>query len=350
MVSGFLVGSERARQRRLRRTGAVGAATVAAALVVGTAVVPALRSDGDDAVRVSIVTDRVGAGIDEGTAVMLHGVEVGTVTALTSRDDGTAELSATLRRGLIDGVKQDLELDFRPKNYFGISAVTIVEAGSPNAGPLRDGARVMRRDLADNTMATMIEQASIVTGGTLQQDMVNSIDRVLTYADTLEPLFHAGVVFADEVAQVQRKTPAYLIDRYNEVVGSLPPFVNGISVAVDSIYRSPLHPTGDEMQNRLAESLYAVADNFFTLVGRLLNGNADKLAPATAVIGKASELLPNIGAGAVNTESVGVLLRRLNGAFTAGPDGGPVLNLKVLLESNRSRAAQAGDRPANGGR
>lgn len=333
MVSGFLIGSERDRRRLLRR---VGGLTVVAAVVVGLViayVIPAVTPKDENAMTVTIDTPSVGPGVENGTDVVLRGAPVGKVSALAVNSNGTSSITVDLDKGLVQGMGQDFTLDFRPKNYFGITGITITDPGDEARGPLRDGDHLTRTDIVDNTLSTMIELGSDVANGTLVPETVNAIKRVVVYSGAFQPLLHTGVVVADTIARTQRETPAYLLDRYNEIVNSLPPFADGAFAGLEALYSSPIRLSGDDIQNRFSTSLASVSTNFFAMVGTLLKSNQSSLTPLLEVITRSAGVLPAIGAGVVTPTSVNDLLTRLDGAFADGPNGTTVLKVNLALQS-----------------
>jgi hypothetical protein len=333
VVSGFLIGSEQDRRRKLRLTGVVVVAMVVAIALFIAYVMPALTPRDKSLMAVTIDTPSVGPGVEMGTDVVLRGAPVGEVTGLRVNENGTSSLTVDLDRSLVRGMGQDFVIDFRPKNYFGITGVNITDPGSSESGELRDGDHVMRRDAGDYTMATMIEQGSDVANGTLVPETMDAIKRVLVYTGAFQPLIHTGVVFADTVARTQRETPAYLLDRYNEIVAALPPFANGAMSAMTSFYDSALNAAGDEVQNNFTITLKAISDNFFSMVGTLLRSNQGNLTPLVDTVTQAASVLPAMGQGIVTPVTVRELVTNLDGAFADGPQGQQILRINLALEA-----------------
>ncbi|HMS77396.1 MlaD family protein [Gordonia sp. (in: high G+C Gram-positive bacteria)] len=332
MVSGFLVGSEHSRRATMRRTGLIG---VVVAVLVGllfAVVIPALTPRDKDLMTVYVNTSAVGSGVGHGTDVMLRGAAVGKVSDLKVNEDGSARITMELRKHLVDGMGKDFGLDFRPKNYFGITGITITDPGTREAGLLADGTRVERRDAADYSMATMLERGSDVANGVLVDDTVKVIQRMLAYSKAFEPLMHTGVVFADVVARTQRQMPAYLLDRYNDIVTALPPFADGALSGLTAFYDSDIRLSGDTVQNNFTDTLQAISDNFFSMVGRLLKSNQANLLPWVNIIKEVGTVLPAIGEGTVTTTTVRDLVTRLNGAFEPRSDGGRNLKINLAIE------------------
>ncbi|OZC32462.1 hypothetical protein [Gordonia polyisoprenivorans] len=348
MVSGFLIGSEQHRKHVLRKTGLFVVIAVVIVGVIFGYIVPALTPRDHSLMSVTIDAPAVGPGVEDGTEVVLRGAPIGKVTGLHVNSDGTSSITVDLERSLAQGMGQDFVVDFRPKNYFGITGISVVNPGDPAAGELTDGDHVTRRDIGDYTMSTMIEQGSDVANGTLMPDTMNAIKRVLVYTAAFQPLIHTGVVFADVVARTQQQTPAYLLDRYNDIVTALPPFADGALSAIDSFYNSALRPAGDEVQNNFTITLKAISDNFFSMVGRLLKSNQGNLTPLVDTITSAASVLPAVGEGVVTPVTVSDLVSRLDGAFTQGADGQQVLKIKLALQSLPAMAGPIAGLPTGG--
>ena len=350
MVSGFLVGSDHARRATMRKTGLIGVIVAIAVALLFAFVIPAITPKNKDLMTVDINTAAVGSGVEHGTEVMLRGAAVGRVSHLKVNEDGSSRVTVELSKRLVEGMGEDFAVDFRPKNYFGITGITITDPGSGRAAPLRDGARVERRDAADYSMATMIERGSDVANGTLVDETITVIERMLSYSKAFEPLMHTGVVFADVVAKTQAHTPAYLLDRYNDIVTALPPFADGALAGLTSFYDSDIRLSGDTVQNNFTNTLQAISDNFFSMVGRLLKSNEANLLPWVNIIKEVGTVLPAIGEGTVTTTTVRDLMTRLNGAFGPDRDGGRNLKVNLAIEQLPSFAGPVIGLPIKAGR
>ncbi|MDS1114812.1 hypothetical protein RD149_13645 [Gordonia westfalica] len=333
MVSGFLIGSDRQRQRVLRRAGAIVVALAVVAALIGLYAVPALKGDDPDVLKVTIDTTAVGPGVEAGTDVVMFGAPVGKVTSLGVDELGMTSVELELDRAAVDGLGRDFGIDFRPKNYFGITGVNISDIGNAAAGELRNGDHLNRDAGADYTMATMIEQGSDVANGSLVPETMDAIKRVLAYTSAFEPLIHTGVVLADVVERTQREMPAELLGKYNDIVDALPPFADGAISALFHFYNSELRAAGDEVQNNFTSTLKAISDNFFSMVGTLLKSNQANLTSTVELATEAASVLPAIGQGVITPVTVRDLVRRLDGAFGKKGDGTTVLKVNIALES-----------------
>ncbi|MFZ2176620.1 MAG: hypothetical protein WAW17_21780 [Rhodococcus sp. (in: high G+C Gram-positive bacteria)] len=140
---------------------------------------------------VVVDTAYVGPGVETGTRVMLHGASIGKVTDV-ARSDGAITLGLELDKDLAQGLTRNFVMDFRPSNYFGITALSIADPGSGGL-PLAGGDRIATTPGGDFTMARMIEQGSAVANGTLTDSTVAAIDQVLAYTDALSPLLSGWI-------------------------------------------------------------------------------------------------------------------------------------------------------------
>ncbi|MGW0037004.1 MlaD family protein [Gordonia sp. NPDC003376] len=349
MVSGFLIGSEDARRRTLRRTGGTVVAAVVVAILVALYVIPRFGDDDADRITLTIETPAVGPGVEAGTEVMLRGAPVGLVRTLDIDDYGTATLTLDLDKNAVNGLGRDFVMDFRPKNYFGITGVTIADPGAGAGGVVHDGDHLSRAAGYDATMAAMIERGSDVANGTLLPSTTDAVRRVLVYTGAFEPLLHTGVVVADVVARTQRAMPRELLAEYNRIVDALPPFSEGAIGALFAFYNSELRAAGDEVQNNFTVTLKAISDNFFSMVGRLLESNQANLTSTVQVATEAASILPALGPG-LTPVTVRELVAGLDGAFSTKPDGTTTLRIELALQRLPALAGPIAGTPVTGGR
>lgn len=333
MVSGFLVGSEEHRRRTQRRAGVITVIVIAVLTLVIAWVIPTVKPKDESVMTVVIDSPNVGPGVETGTEVILRGVPVGKVTELQANQDGTSSITMDLQKSRVHGLRENFTAEFRPKNYFGITGIAITDPGADDAPDLSDGDRILSAGITDATMSTMIQVGSDVVNDTLLPDTIKAVDRVLQYTSAFEPLIHTGVVFADVVAQTQKRTPAYLIDRYNEIVEAIPPFATGVLGALDNFYDSEFRPPGDVVQNRFTATMKAIADYFFSLVGTLLKSNEQNLLPLVNTLTELAGIVPGMNLNAYSSVNVQRLVDGMSGVFSGSPGGDQTLKIKVALES-----------------
>ena len=333
MFPGFLIGSVESQLHTLRRVGVLSiiVACVVALLMFG--VYPRVKPADPGVIDVRLVTTTIGAGLQTGSKVVLHGTPVGTVTELSVSNAGETSIGLQIDKHIAGQLGQDFSIDYRPTNYFGITGLNISNVGDVSkGGSLRDGDRLWRSGGADYTMSTMIEQASYAATGSLQNDTMDAIRRTLAYSASLEPLIHTGIVVADTISQTQRRMPAQLISEYNDIFAAMPPFASGAIEAAWNMYDSGSRRYGDVLNEQFVITAKTIAGTFFSLVGSLLGDNEDNLTSATQNVRQLAGILPVIGQGALTPVTVRTLVDRLNGAFVPTDGGGRTLNLNVVLD------------------
>lgn len=332
MTSGFLVGSDKSQRRRLVVLGWTATGVIAVVVIVTLLIAPVWDSRKDPSkVEFSAEVDSLGPGIETGSDIVLRGVPVGRVDSVAVDERGQILITMEVDKSIGGSLRSDMKIDFRPKNYFGITGLNIENVGTTGT-PLREGQRVEFGSVADYTMSTMIEQGSDVVEGSLQRPMTDAIRRSLTYSAALQPLIHTGIVVAQVVEKTQQAMPAELIARYNAIVNSLPSFASGAITGVYGIYDTTMRTKGDVIQDRATESLKALASQFFSSVGRLLGSNKTYLSPAAKSLEELASVLPVVGEGVVTPASMRTLLTNLDGALAANKEGGSTLKVNLVLD------------------
>ncbi|WP_142277613.1 MlaD family protein, partial [Mycobacterium timonense] len=122
-MTSLLRGSEEDQARTRARIGAAAVLLVVIALTVNFAVNPFARTK--NLISVALETPYVGQGVAGGTPVIMHGVKVGEVTAISSLPGGHVRLNADLQSGPTAGLTDAMGIDFRPSNYFGVTGINL---------------------------------------------------------------------------------------------------------------------------------------------------------------------------------------------------------------------------------
>ena len=136
----------------------VGAATALATVLVLAILIVAhpFRSRPNDRITVAIDAPFVGQGVAKGTALVMHGVKVGEITAITSSPRGGVRLDADLQSGPIQGLTDAMDIDFRSINYFGVTGINLT-AGS-GGQVLRDGMRINKVPTGNFTLQALLSR------------------------------------------------------------------------------------------------------------------------------------------------------------------------------------------------
>ncbi|GGL14357.1 hypothetical protein GCM10011588_31080 [Nocardia jinanensis] len=311
------------------------AATVVMLIAVAAGFWAYPKATAPSGVRLQLVVPALGPGLESGSKVLVRGAAVGEVTDVTSLDSRTAGVSLVLDQGMAAILSDSLEVDFRPENYFGVTALNLIER--PGGAALTDGAVLHRTRAPDYTMSTMLEQVSLVVDGTLTADMIATLDEVMRYANGLAPLIRAGIIVADQVSRTQQHLPTELLVRTNDLLAELPAFSRGAAEALYAIYHSaynklPDGSTGvdEAFMNETDQALILAATDLFGLAGSLLASHDTELIPLVTSVDEVVAPLPGLLGGGRLAE-IHAVLDGLESAFTGTPEQ-KTLQLRVVLD------------------
>lgn len=294
------------------------------------------RIDQPRTLDLSIDVPYVAPGIRPGAKVIVRGNEVGEVSSLTRFDDSSIRMGLALRPTAVKGLTDNFGIDFRPANYFGVTALNLV--GRPGGGHVVSGQVFDRRPAGDYSMSTMIEKGSLVVSGTLTDSMIQSLDKIIRYTDGLTPLIQTGVVLANRVAQTQQAMPSVLLADMNRILDVVPYFSSQFADTLYNLYDSDLNrlPDGsfgvdDAVMTELDQGLDLAGGGLFGAAGTLVSSHPAQLLPVTQMVAALSDAVPNLLGGGAAASKLSTLVDRYNGAFT-GPVGHKALNLRIVLD------------------
>ncbi|GAC68506.1 MlaD family protein [Gordonia soli] len=353
----FIRGDLRGQLRTLGLVGGVSILVMALVIAVIWVVYP--RATAPEGTDVALVVPALGPGVKVGSKVLLRGSEVGEVTDVSSPRAGDVRVDVVLTDSATSVLTDSFDVDFRPENYFGITAVNLI--AKPGGTPLTDGQVVARDSSPDFTMSTMLEQGSLVVDGTLTKDMIASLDEVIRYADGLAPLIRSSIIVADSIAKTQKHLPSTLIRRANNVLTEFPSFNRGVMDALFSITESPYNklPDGsrgvdEAFHTETDKALEIASSDLFGKAGALLASHDRELTPLTTLLEKLADPLPGVIGGGVTMDKTISLIDGLESAFD-GDEKQRTLKLRIVLDSMPGVAgplAQMGvtQRQARGGR
>ncbi|MBO0852603.1 MAG: Mce family protein [Nocardia sp.] len=293
--------------------------------------------DSSSTIHVGVDVPSVAPGVHAGTKVILRGNEIGRITALTRRADNTLRMDLSLHSDEAHGLTDAMDIDFRPENYFGVTAVNLVKkSGGEN---LASGQVMDRTNAGDYTMSTMLEKGSIDIDGSLTNSMIETLDKVIRYTDGLTPMIQAGIVFADRVAKTQRAIPSVLLGDLNNTLEVLPGFSRQSIEALYDLYDNNTNhlPDGtwgrdDAFWSDLNAAMDAGMNGLFGAAGSLLKTHDTQLTPATHLPAAIFGAMPTLMANGQGPSKVSALVDRYSTVFT-GPDHGKTLNMKLIVDT-----------------
>ncbi|MGN7780670.1 MlaD family protein [Mycolicibacterium sp. 22603] len=340
-----------AEARRLRLVGAV--LLSCCALVVTFLVVNPFRGRPADLMSVALTVPYLGQGVTDGTPMMMHGVEVGTITSVTNLAGGQVRIDADLQAEPTRGLTDTFGIDFRTANYFGVTGVNI----TPGTGgaALRDGASFTTTPKGNYTLQTLLYRLGEITGGVVTPQLINVIDRATRYTDGLTPLVETMVVVAEAVTKVQTVSTEQLLRHATGVSVALPGFVQGVSTAGWAVNersgfaiaqvtaresllgRENIPVIGEPLSaeywdTRARPTFEVLAGEFFGAVGKLVSSHSTDLMPAVNIVKTLTDTAP----GLLAPEDIGASLAELRSRFEKMYAGSPeqrALQVHIMLDN-----------------
>ncbi|OBB27164.1 Mammalian cell entry related domain protein [Mycolicibacterium peregrinum] len=340
-----------AEARRLRLIG--GVLLICCALVVTFAVANPFRERPAGLMSVALTVPYLGQGVTDGTPMMLHGVEVGTIASVTKLSSGQVRIDADLQTQPTQGLTDAIQIDFRTANYFGVTGVNITPGDGGNA--LRDGASITTTPKGNYTLQTLLYRLGEITDGVVTPQLIKVIDRATRYTDGLTPLVETMVVVAEAVTKVQTVSTEQLLRHAAGVSVALPGLIQGISdagwainersgfaiakvTAADSLLghdQIPVigQPLSEEYWNTRARPTFKViSGEFFGALGNLLSSHSTDLVPAVNIVKTLTDTVP----GLLAPEDIGASLTELRSRFEKMYAGSPeqrALQVHIVLDN-----------------
>jgi len=330
----FLRGSGENQSRTLIGAGLAAVTVIVLAIVTTAVVYP--KATAPSGTELHLVLPSLGPGVTTKSTVLLRGAEVGVVTDVDSTDPYAVHLDVTLDDDAARSLTDALKVDFRPANYFGITAVNLI--AEPGGAPLRNGQTIHRDEAPDFTMSTMIEHGSIVIDGSLTQEVVSSLNRVTRYATGLAPLVQTMVIVSDTVAQTQKQLPSTLLNKMNDIMAVFPEAnveaLGALGAITNSVFNTM--PDGSrgvdyDYHKLMDQSLTVAADDLFGAIGTLLGSHGDELTPMITSVKNIVDPVPGLMGDASTMRKLQRAIDEFAGNFH-GPEGQQTLHLRLVFD------------------
>lgn len=289
-------------------------------------------------ISVAFDTPYVGQGVAKGTAVIMHGVTVGEVTAISSLAGGGLRLNADLQKRPITGLTDALNIDFRPINYFGVTGVNLIP--EPGGQALADGTRINTVPKGNFTLEALLSGLGALTQGVITPQLIQVLDKATRYTDALDPLIETALIVANAVAQVQTVSTARLLTNATGLSVAFPSFANTLTntgqhfESARDYYkrRGFMDITDDEWQHHWLPTIQEASTGLFNSVGLLESKHVGDLLPLINVVKTLTDVVPPI----VRPEGFANMLAEMRTRFEKMYAGTPeqrALRIRIVLDS-----------------
>ncbi|MGV0777067.1 Mammalian cell entry related domain protein [Mycolicibacterium elephantis] len=296
---------------------------------------------------VVIETPYVGQGVDVGTGVIMHGVEIGQVTGVSSLPGGGVRLSADLQAASAAGLTDTLGIDFRPANYFGVTGVNLVRGGGGR--PLEDGMRIQVTPRGNFALQTLLSRLGEITDGVVTPQLVQVIDRSTAYVDGLNPLIETMLMVTKAVDNVQTVSTARLLANATGLSAVFPFFVDAATESghvFDNAGLIVFDHTGGEVTEEFWQKHYLptvelATYGLFGAVGKLESSHVEELLPAVEIVKTLTDTVPGLVRPEDFAETMTELRRRFENMYGGSPEQ-RALQVRIVLDNLPGVAAPLG--------
>ena len=324
----FRKSSDEAEARILTLVGIAVAACIVALAVAGFAI--PFRGGNDDHIAIVIEAPFGGLGVKAGSAVVLHGTQIGEVAEVTNLPGGKVRYAADLDREPASSLTSAVGIDYRPANYFGVTGINLRPGDGGQA--LTNGSRIETTPAGNFTLQTMLSRLGELSGGVLTPHLIDVIEKATDYTDSLDPLLDTVLIVSQSFANVQTVSTARLLRNATGISVTLPGFVNAASNLLDRVQRPYNGLPYEWYDNLLDPTLQLVSGSFFGAIGKLLYSHGPELTDVTNLIKTLTDVVPGLVPPDSIADTTKELRTRLERLYSGPPDRRGV-NVRVVLDN-----------------
>ncbi len=294
----------------------------------------------DNHLSVSINTPYAAPGVGKGTAVSMHGVQVGEVAAVTSLPGGGLLLETKLQKTPVTGLTDTVNIDFRPANYFGVSTVNLTEG--TGGRPLQDGITITSAPKGNFSMQALMSHVNELSGGVLTPRLIEVIEKATRYTDALNPLIETMVITANAITTVQTVTTAQLLANATSIGVAMPSLVTAATDLGNALTDNDIKTMPVELvEAQFLPLVDTILDALFGTIGRLEGSHIDELLPAVTAVKSMTDVVPALISPDGIAETLVELRRRFEKMWGGTPEQ-RALQVRIILDRLPGVAAPLG--------
>lgn len=323
----LLRGSQESQDRKLTIAGIV--VVLSAIAVSFVAVWHPSASETPARISVAIDTPYVGQGVRDGTAIVMHGVQVGVVKAISSLPGGGVRLQSDLQKGPVAGLTDTMKIEFRPINYFGVTGITL--ASGSGGQQLRNGMQITTVP-QNSTLQAVLSRLGQVSVSALTPRLISVIDRIVQYTDGLTPLLETVLIATHAVADIQTVSTERLLVTTTGVSVAFPTFTDALLGSGEDFTAVPRRYNDEQWRNGVQEAYRVGSTELFGGFGRLESNYVDDLLPAIDGVKALTDPVPALVRPDDFANTLVQLRTRLQKLF-AGNGDQRALQVKIVLDN-----------------
>lgn len=335
--------------RRLTLIGIV--LVLCLAVVCGLALFNSSNDRKADKISVTMELPYVGQGITSGSPLMMHGVTVGKVTAVTSMSSGGVRLNADLASEPTANLTDALSVDFRPANYFGVTAINLI--GGQGGQRLSDGMQITTQPTGNFTLQALLTQMGDITKSVVTPQLVDVISRATRYTDGLNPLIESMIIAAQAVTDVQTVSTEQLLRNATGISVVFPGVIDAATMMgyhmnqKSSLMKFEINGDGslpqeynpvvgepvseDFWQDRYLAFLDIVANSLFGAVGNVLSSHTSDLLPVVNMVKSLTDTVPGLISPVGMNDTLVELRSRFETLYAGSPEQ-RALQVHIVLD------------------
>ena len=332
----LLHGSEESEKRTLTIVGTAVVLCVVAVVGLFTVVEP-FGGRPDDQISVAIETPYVGPGVAKGTQLVMHGVKVGEVTAVSRLSGGGVVLDTDLQKSPTRGLTDAMGIDFRTINYFGVTGIDLI-AGS-GGQPLDDGTRLKITPKGNSTLQALLSRLGKLASGALTTQLIQVVEKATRYTDALNPLAETLVISANALAETQTVSTAQLLTNATGISVAFPAFADALldtgyyaTHGNNKLNKGTWNASEEEYQTDILPFMQYVSDSLFGAIGRLEYTHIDDLTPLVDSVRAMTDVVPALIRPQGMSEMLVELRTRLEKMYAGTPEQ-RALKVRIVLDS-----------------
>jgi hypothetical protein len=370
----LLNASEESERRTLTKVGSIVIVLIVIATVLYLMVNP-FGGKPRDVISLTVDTSYVGQGVAAGTPVIMHGVKIGHVASVSSISGGGVRLQTDLQQGPARGLTDDMSIDYRPANYFGVTGINVIPAQSGR--PLRSGMQMTIKPKGNFSLQALLYRFGELSNGVFNQRMISVIGRATQYVDAFNPLLETALIVGTSVATVQTVSTERLLRNATGVSVAFPGAAGAlISFGNDFLHtynekfdfedfkkKEKYYPLFDEKEKKSVEQYANLAktaiatdefyekhysvllglarSDFFVRIGNLESSHISDLLPAIDSVRALADTVPKILSPESFASTVTEIRRRFERMY-AGSGDERALRVRLILDSLPGVAAPLG--------
>lgn len=310
----------------------IGGLVLIAVVVIGYLIVAWTGGKFAEKFTVTLVSNKVGDGLQSGTDVRFRGLRIGKVVTVGIANDGQQRVVLNIEPAQASALTTDIVPVYTASSIFTSTDIEFVP-GADGAQTLRNNQTLhVRTDASLGTLTNVLGRAGKLTSTLGDPAVYSALQGFSQNADPYVNLLKEFLPIAADMTKAQTMPVATLLSDMAEIIQAIRPIVIPAFSVIDMSLSTTAYMADPVKLKFTTDAVHGLSKNIVLSLGGMISKNNESLTQVIRLaLDLATPTVLSLASIPRAYDRLTTLLKGTSDAFTPGADGRMRLNVELLM-------------------